>query len=209
MALADESGWLAAWQLRQLLDRKELSAAEVVAGCLGRIEALDPSLRSFISVAGERALEEAADADRRARSGPPLGALDGIPVAVKDEAWTGGIPSTGGSLLYQDFVPDEDGEVAGRLRRAGAVIVGKTNMPEFAAFPRSKTRLVGESVNPYDTGRTSGASSGGSAAALAAGMVPSAIGSDGGGSIRIPASLCGVVGLYPTVGRVPDRGSYS
>jgi Asp-tRNA(Asn)/Glu-tRNA(Gln) amidotransferase A subunit family amidase len=207
--LADETSWLSAWQLRELVERKDLSAADLVAGCLARIEALDPALRAFITVAGERAIEQARQADAKAASGVPLGVLHGIPVAVKDEVWTEGIASSGGSLLYRDFVPDEDGEVARRLRDAGAVIIGKTNMPEFAAFPRSKTRIVGESVNPYDTGRTSGASSGGSAAALAAGMVPLAVGSDGGGSIRIPASLCGVVGLYPTVGRVPDRGSYS
>jgi Asp-tRNA(Asn)/Glu-tRNA(Gln) amidotransferase A subunit family amidase len=209
MPLADETSWFTAWQLRELVGRKELSAADLVAGCLARIESLDPALRAFITVAGERAVEQARQADARAASGVPLGPLHGIPVAVKDEAWTEGIASSGGSLLYRDFVPSEDGEVARRLRDAGAVIVGKTNMPEFAAFPRSKTLIVGESVNPYDTGRTSGASSGGSAAALAAGMVPLAVGSDGGGSIRIPASLCGVVGLYPTVGRVPDRGSYS
>jgi Asp-tRNA(Asn)/Glu-tRNA(Gln) amidotransferase A subunit family amidase len=209
MTLAGETAWLGAWRLRQLLADREISAAEVTAGCLTRIEALDPWLKAFITVAGERAMEQAVEADARAASGQPLPALHGIPVAVKDEVWTEGIPSTGGSLLYRDFVPDQDGEVAGRLRNAGAVIVGKTNMPEFAAFPRSKNHMAGESVNPYDRTRTSGASSGGSAAALAAGMVPLAIGSDGGGSIRIPASLCGVAGLYPTVGRVPDTGSFS
>ena len=209
MAGPYETAWLSAWQLREAFERRELSATEVTAASLARIEALDPALRAFITVAGERAMDDARRADARAASGARLGPLHGIPVAVKDEVWTEGIASTGGSLLYRDFVPDRDGEVARRLRDAGAVIVGKTNMPEFAAFPRSKSRLAGESVNPYDLGRTSGASSGGSAAALAGGLVPLAIGSDGGGSIRIPASLCGVVGLYPTAGQVPDAGSFS
>jgi Asp-tRNA(Asn)/Glu-tRNA(Gln) amidotransferase A subunit family amidase len=209
MAAPYDTAWLPAWQLRDALERGELSAVEVTAASLARIEDLDPALRAFITVAGEQAMDDARRADARAAAGAALGPLHGVPVAVKDEVWTEGIASTGGSLLYRDFVPDRDGEVARRLRDAGAVIVGKTNMPEFAAYPRSKTRLAGESVNPYDLGRTSGASSGGSAAALAAGIVPLAIGSDGGGSIRIPASLCGVVGLYPTAGRVPDAGSYS
>jgi Asp-tRNA(Asn)/Glu-tRNA(Gln) amidotransferase A subunit family amidase len=209
MTLESETGWLAAWQLRELLGRKELSAAEVMAACLARIEALDPGLRAFISVAGERATEQARLADAIAASGAPLGPLHGIPVAVKDDVWTEGIASSCGSLLYGNFIPDDDGEVIRRLRHAGALIVGKTNMPEFAAFSRSKNRLVSESLNPYDPGRTSGASSGGSAAALAAGLVPLAVGSDGGGSIRIPASLCGVIGLFPTVGRVPDDGTFS
>jgi Asp-tRNA(Asn)/Glu-tRNA(Gln) amidotransferase A subunit family amidase len=209
VALAEETAWLTAWQLRELIGRKELSAVDVVSGSLDRIGALDTELRAFITVAGDRAMEEARKADERTASGAPLPVLHGVPVAVKDEVWTRGIASSAGSLLYRDFVPQEDGEAARRLRDAGAVIVGKTNMPEFAAFSRSKCRIVGESVNPYDPGRTSGASSGGSAAALAAGMVPIAVGSDGGGSIRIPVSLCGAVGPYPTVGRVPDRGSYS
>jgi Asp-tRNA(Asn)/Glu-tRNA(Gln) amidotransferase A subunit family amidase len=142
VALADETGWLAAWQLRELVGRKELSAVEVAAGCLARIEALEPTLQAFITVAGELAMEEARRADARAASGAPLPAMHGIPVAVKDEVWTEGIASTAGSLLYRDFVPDQDGDVARRLRDAGAVIVGKTNMPEFAAFPRSKNRIA-------------------------------------------------------------------
>ncbi len=106
-------------------------------------------------------------------------------------------------------MPSRDGTVAERLRRAGAIIIGKTNMPEFAAWPRSKNRIAGESVNPWDAKRISGASSGGSAAAVVAGMVPLAVGSDGGGSTRIPSALCGAVGLYPSPGRVPSYGSFS
>jgi Asp-tRNA(Asn)/Glu-tRNA(Gln) amidotransferase A subunit family amidase len=209
MTLESETGWLAAWQLRELLEEKELSATEVMADCLARIEALDPRLHAFITVADERAMQQARLADDNVASGAPLGPLHGIPVAVKDDVWTEGIASSCGSLLYRGFIPDQDGEAIRRLRRAGALIVGKTNMPEFAVFSRSKNRIVDESVNPHDSGRTSGASSGGSAAALAAGLVPLAVGSDGGGSIRIPASLCGVIGLFPTVGRVPDDGTFS
>ena len=135
--------------------------------------------------------------------------MHGIPVAVKDEAWTAGLASTGGSLVFAHFTPSRDGTVAARLRAAGAIIIGKTQLPEFAAWPRSRSRLAPESVNPWDRSRISGASSGGSAAAVAAGLVPLAVGSDGGGSIRIPSALCGTVGLYPTAGRVSCYGSFS
>ena len=141
--------------------------------------------------------------------GDRLGPLHGVPIALKDEVWTEGIPSTGGSLLFARWTPRRDGTVAERLRAAGAIIVGKTQLPEFAAWPRSKSRLAAESVNPWDPSRISGASSGGSAAAVSAGLVPVAIGSDGGGSIRIPSALCGTVGLYPTPGRVSSYGSFS
>jgi Asp-tRNA(Asn)/Glu-tRNA(Gln) amidotransferase A subunit family amidase len=170
---------------------------------------LDATLHAFITVAGQEALEDAARAELAVLHGDDLGPLHGVPVALKDEAWTAGVRSTGGSLVFGRFVPERDGTVAERLRRAGAIVIGKTNMPEFAAWPRSKTRLAGEAVNPWDTTRIAGASSGGSAAAVAAGMVPVAIGSDGGGSTRIPSALCGVVGLYPTPGRVPSYGSFS
>jgi Asp-tRNA(Asn)/Glu-tRNA(Gln) amidotransferase A subunit family amidase len=119
------------------------------------------------------------------------------------------MPATAGSLLFKKFVPSHNGTVSERLEWAGAIVIGKTNMPEFAAWPRSKSRLAGESVNPWDLNRISGASSGGSAAAVAAGLVPVAIGSDGGGSTRIPSAFCGTVGLFPTPGRVPSYGSFS
>lgn len=205
----DELRWMSAGRLRRLIAERQISPVEVVADCLGWIEALDPTLHAFITVAGERAVEDARRAEAAVRRGDELGPLHGVPIALKDEAWTAGIPSTGGSLLFSRFLPWHDGTVSERLRRAGAIVIGKTNMPEFAAWPRSKTRLVGESVNPWDTSRISGASSGGSAAAVAAGLVPLAVGSDGGGSTRIPSALCGVVGLFPTPGRVPSYGSFS
>ena len=207
--MLDELTWTSARELRRLIAERQVSPVDVVAACLARIDALDPALHAFITVAGERALDDAKTAEAGVQRGDALGPLHGVPVALKDEAWTADIPSTGGSLLFQRFVPTHDGTVAERLRRAGAIVIGKTNMPEFAAWPRSKTRLAGESVNPWDTTRISGASSGGSAAAVAAGMVPLAIGSDGGGSTRIPSAFCGVVGLFPTPGRVPSYGSFS
>jgi len=209
MSSSGDLVWSAGWQLRDRIAEGTLSSVELVEASLERIEALEPTLHAFITVAGAQAREEARRADAAVAAGEPLGALHGLPVALKDEAWTAGIRSTGGSLLFDDFVPAADGAVAARLRAAGAVIVGKTNMPEFAMWPRSQSRVGGESMNPWDTTRISGASSGGSAAALAAGLVPLAIGSDGGGSIRIPASLSGVVGLFPTPGRVSARGSFS
>jgi len=207
--MADDISWMSARELRRRVAARDLSAVEVIESTLSRIEALDATLCSFITVAGERALDAAARADAAVSRGDDLGPLHGVPVALKDEAWTADMPSTGASLLFKRFVPSHDGAVAERLRRAGAIIVGKTNMPEFAAWPRSMSRVAREAVNPWDVARISGASSGGSAAAVASGMVPVAIGSDGGGSIRIPSALCGVVGLFPTPGRVPSYGSFS
>jgi Asp-tRNA(Asn)/Glu-tRNA(Gln) amidotransferase A subunit family amidase len=152
-----------------------------------------------------QAAREAHDAVRR---GAPLGALHGLPVAIKDDLWVRGMPATTGSLIFSRFVPTRDGTVVRRLREAGAIILGKTNLPEFASWPRSKSRVGGETFNPWDVTRIPGASSGGSGAAVAAGMAPLAIGTDGGGSVRIPAALCGLVGLMPTVGRVPDYGEF-
>ncbi|MGX7681201.1 amidase [Jatrophihabitans sp. DSM 45814] len=207
--MSDDLHWATAEQLQGLIARREISPIEVVQDCLDRIETLEPTLHSLITVAADRALEEAAEAETAVLSGAALGPLHGVPVTVKDEVWTEGIASSGGSLVFARFTPDRDGTVAERLRRAGAIIVGKTSLPEFASWPRSKNRLGPESVNPWDPTRISGASSGGSAACVAAGLVPLSVGSDGGGSIRIPSSLCGATGLYPTPGRVPSYGSFS
>ncbi len=192
-----------------LVKAGQVSPVEIVEACLARIEALDPMLRAFITVAGDQALDAARRAEDLARRGKELGPLHGVPVALKDEAWTAGVPATDGSLLFKEFVPSRNGTIAERLEQAGAIVIGKTNMPEFASWPRSKSLLAGESVNPWDLSRISGASSGGSAAAVSARLVPVAIGSDGGGSIRIPSALCGVMGLFPTPGRVPSYGSFS
>lgn len=201
--------WLPAWRLRELVVEGVISSSELIQATLTRIAGVDPWLHSFITVAGDRAMARARDLERELASGATPGPLFGVPISFKDEIWTQGIPSTGGSMAFRDFVPGKEGVVEGRIRQAGAVVVGKTNMPEFASWDRSWNRITPESVNPWDPSRISGASSGGSAAGVAAGLVPLSIGSDGGGSIRIPSALCGVVGLYPMAGRVPSRDSFS
>jgi Asp-tRNA(Asn)/Glu-tRNA(Gln) amidotransferase A subunit family amidase len=205
----DELTAMTARQLADLIKAGRVSPVEVVQACLDRTEALDPILHAFITVAPDAALRAARQAEKTLLRGDDLGPLHGVPIALKDEAWTAGMPATAGSLLFKKFIPTRHGTVSERLERAGAILIGKTNLPEFAAWPRSKNRVAGECVNPWDVARISGASSGGSAAAVAAGLVPAAIGSDGGGSIRIPSSLCGVSGLFPTPGRVPGYGSFT
>jgi aspartyl-tRNA(Asn)/glutamyl-tRNA(Gln) amidotransferase subunit A len=201
--------WLPGWRQRELVLSGELSPSELVRAALDRIEGLEPALHAFITVTSEQAMERAGELETARNRGEEPGPLFSLPISLKDEVWTRGVPSTGGSLAFLDFVPDREGLLEATLRRAGAVVVGKANMPEFASWDRSWNRLLPESRNPWDTSRISGASSGGSAAAVAAGQVPLSIGSDGGGSIRIPSALCGAFGLYPTAGRVPSRDSFS
>lgn len=200
--------WMSAVELRGRMVRGELSAVTLLEACLARIDELDSTLRAFVHLDRESALAAARDADEKLARGEEPGLLHGIPVAVKDDVWVEGMPATAGSLIFSRFVPSRDGTVARRLREAGAIILGKTNLPEFASWPRTKSWVGGETVNPWDLARIPGASSGGSGAAVAAGMVPLAIGTDGGGSVRIPAALCGIVGMLPTIGRVPDHGGF-
>ena len=201
--------WTPGWRLRELMLRRELSPVEVVGHFLERIERLDPTLNSFITVAPEDALRQARAAEATlSGGGAQPGPLFGLPISLKDNYWTKGLRTTAGSLVYKDHVPSEDSVCAERARAAGAIIVGKTNLPEFALFPRTVNRLTAECVNPWDTATSSGGSSGGAAASVAAGLTPLAIGTDGGGSIRIPAALCGVFGLNPSNGRVPRWGGF-
>lgn len=204
----DHLRWASAAETRERIVSGQLSAKDVTAACLERIAQADDTLKAFIHVDRDGALRAARAADEALAQGQAPGPLHGVPVAIKDDLWVRDLPATGGSLLFANFRPSVDGTVAERLRAAGAIIVGKTNMPEFAAWPRSKSWLAGEAVNPWDTRRIAGASSGGSAAAVAAGLVPVAIGTDGGGSTRIPAALTGLVGLFPSLGRVPAYGSF-
>lgn len=206
--MSDALQWISALDTRQLIMDGRASALDVTQACLERIERLDPVLKAFTFVDREGALRAARAADAALAAGATPGPLHGVPVAIKDDLWVKDMPATGGSLVFADFRPSVDGAVAERLRAAGAIIIGKTNMPEFAAWPRSKSHVAGEAVNPWDVQRIAGASSGGSAAAVASGMVPIAIGTDGGGSTRIPAALTGLVGLFPTLGRVPVYGSF-
>src|SRR5579859_7056417 len=193
-------------ELSQRVRRREISPVEITRGCLQRIEAGNAALNAFITVMAESALEEARAAEAEILRGEWRGALHGIPVALKDLIDTAGVRTTAASALYKDRVPAQDAEVVRRLRQAGAVIVGKNNLHEFAYGGSSLVSYFGDVHNPWDGGRIAGGSSGGSAAAVVAGMACAAIGTDTAGSIREPAALCGCVGIKATYGRVPSRG---
>jgi len=193
-------------ELGQRLRRREISPVEIARECLKRIERLNPALNAFITVMAESALAEARRAEAEILRGEWRGALHGVPVALKDLIDTAGARTTAASELYKDRIPDQDAEVVRRLRAAGAVIVGKNNLHEFAYGGSSLVSYFGDVHNPWDSGRIAGGSSGGSAAAVAAGLAYAAIGTDTAGSIREPAALCGCVGLKPTYGCVSSRG---
>lgn len=193
-------------ELSQRLRRREVSPVEITQDCLERIERLNPELNAFITVTGESALAEAQLAEAEILRGKWRGPLHGVPVALKDLIDTAGVRTTAASALYKDRVPEQDADVVRRLRQAGAVIVGKNNLHEFAYGGSSLVSYFGEVHNPWDLGRIAGGSSGGSAAAVVAGLAYAAIGTDTAGSIREPAALCGCVGLKPTYGRVSSGG---
>jgi amidase len=193
-----------ATDLADLVRGGQLTARELTEAALERIEALNGELNAFVHVDADGALA-VADAVGPGDERP----FAGVPIAIKDTAAVAGLPFSLGSELFGDFVPEHDAFVVRRLREAGFVIVGKTNLPEFGILPVTEPRRFGPTRNPWDTDRTPGGSSGGAAAAVAAGIVPLAHGSDGGGSIRIPAACCGLVGLKPSRGRVsrgPEQG---
>lgn len=204
-ALADEElAWTPAWRLREMFAKRELSPLEFAQFLLARVER-HQELGAFISVFPEPLLDEAkAATDRIMRGADDLPLLHGLPVSLKDSINTKGLRTTNGSLLFKDHVPDEDSVASEQLKNAGAIIFGKTNLPEFELNRRSINLLTREALNPWDRRRTSGGSSGGAGVAAAAGLGPLAIGADGGGSIRIPASFNGVFGLLPSRGRVPN-----
>jgi aspartyl-tRNA(Asn)/glutamyl-tRNA(Gln) amidotransferase subunit A len=190
-------------ELAELIRRRALSPVEVTRAVLERIERLNTRLGAYVMVHAERALGEARAAERAVMAGESLGPLHGVPVSIKDNLWTAGERTTYGSRLLAEFVAPEDAPGVAGLRAAGAIFVGRTNLPEFAWRGSTDNPWFGESRNPWDLTRTPGGSTGGGAAAVAAGLGPLALGSDGAGSIRIPASFCGLVGLKPTFGRVP------
>ncbi len=195
-----------ATELRESFLNGERSAEEITEEHLARIADLEPTIGAFLSVTAEEALERARELDAKRADGEKMGLLAGVPVAVKDNMCTRGVTTTCASKILHNFVPPYDAHVVERLRAEDAVVLGKTNLDEFAMGSSTENSGFKVTRNPWDTARIPGGSSGGSAAAVAAGMAPLALGSDTGGSIRQPAALCGVVGLKPTYGRVSRYG---
>lgn len=198
--------WTSGRALVERMRAGDLSAREVTAAFLDRIESLEPSLRSFISVNRDGAMEQARLADDAQATGDTTGRLHGLPIGVKDNLWTRDMPTTASSKLFADYMAPSDGLPVERIRAAGGVVVGKTHLPEFAAWPRTVSLIRQENRNPWNLEHVTGASSGGSGSAAAAAQVPVTLGTDGGGSTRIPAALNGVVGVQPSKGIVPAWG---
>ena len=196
----------AASDLGRLIRNGEISPVEVIEAHLSRIRATEPVLNSFITLLPDEALAAARQAERDIRAGRYRGPLHGIPVGLKDLFNTGGVRTTSGSRIFDTFVPVEDCTVAARFRETGAILIGKLNMHQFAYGPTGENPDYGHMHNPWNPDLVSGGSSGGSGSATAAGQCTITTGSDTGGSIRIPAALCGIVGLKPTYGRVSRHG---
>jgi amidase len=195
---------LPATELRKRMAAREVTVVEYVEACLERVTQLNPTLNAIITL-NPNALEDAAHLDRRLKKGDDAGPLCGLTVGIKDVTPVASLRTTFGSPIYADHVPKEDALVVRRLREAGAVILGKTNCPEFAAGANTFNEVFGRTRNPWDTTKSAGGSTGGGAAALATGMIALAEGTDLGGSLRIPAAFCGIVGLRPSVGLVPTH----
>src|ERR1043166_3733451 len=200
--LADRS----ACELARLVAGREVSPVEVLEACLARVERYNPLINAVVTL-NPRARDDARALERRVAQGGEGGPLAGVPVGIKDVTPVAGLRTTFGSPVYRDHVPTEDALVVQRLRAAGAIILGKTNCPEFAAGGNTFNEVFGRTRNPWDPTKSAGGSTGGGAAALVTGMVALAEGTDLGGSLRIPASFCGVVGLRPSVGLVPTYPS--
>ena len=196
---------LSATQLAQAIQSKQIRAVEAVAACFEQIEQHNDRLKAIITPCWERAEREAIQADAAIERGESCGVLHGIPFTVKDLTPTAEVRTTFGSLIYQNYVPQQDELCVARLRSAGGILIGKTNTPEFGMGAHCTNSLYGPTANPYDPNRTSGGSSGGAAVAVATGMCFLAQGTDMGGSVRTPASFCNIVGLRPSAGRIPRR----
>ncbi len=194
---------LSAVEARRLIGNKKLSPVELLESCLKRIEKVNPTLNAIVAMDEKAAKDAAKAAEQAVMRGDDLGLLHGLPIGVKDLQATGGLRTTWGSLIYKDHVPEKDEATVANLREQGAVILAKTNTPEFGAGANTKNRVYGATGNPFDPNKTCAGSSGGSAVALATGMLPLATGSDYGGSLRTPAAFCGVSGFRPSPGVVP------
>ncbi|MCY3543116.1 MAG: amidase [Chloroflexi bacterium] len=202
----DEIIYTSAKSMARAIREKEISAVELVEAHLARIDAVNPVLNAVVQIAADRALAEAADADAALARGESKGALHGVPFTLKDSIDTEDIVTTGGTLGRKDFVPEADATVAARLRAAGGILLGKTNTPEITYAGETDNLIYGRTNNPFDLDRTTGGSSGGAGAIVAAGGAAFDIGSDTGGSIRGPAHHCGIAGIKPNSGRVPRTG---
>ena len=196
---------LPALQLRAAIATRGISPVELLDACIERIELVDGAVNAMVTRAFDSARVQALAAEAAVRAGEPLGPLHGLPLGVKDLTATKGIRTTFGSTIYAELVPAADEGVAANVKAAGALIVGKTNTPEFGSGGNTRNDVFGATGNPYDPDLTAGGSSGGSAAALATGMVPLATGSDFGGSLRTPAAFCGIVGFRPSAGLIPEE----
>jgi amidase len=203
-ATASSVCFMSVAEMARLIRTKKLSAREALAAHLKQIEHVNPKVNAIVTLVPEMAADAASKADEMQAHKEALGPLHGLPVAHKDLLETRDIRTTFGSPLYKDYIPTEDDIVVDRMRRAGAITIGKTNTPEFGAGSQTFNKVFGATHNPYDLTKTCGGSSGGAAVALACGLVPIASGSDTGGSLRNPAAFCNVVGFRPSIGRVPD-----
>jgi len=196
--------FMSAFEMREKIKSQELSSIEITETIIERIKKINPIINAYCTPTFELARETAKKADEAVKRSETLGLLHGIPTSIKDLMQTKGIRTTFGSKLYEDFIPEQDDVAVQRLIASGCVILGKTNTPEFGAIALTNNKIFGETKNPWDIERNSGGSSGGAASAVAGGIGPLALGSDGGGSIRVPSSCCGVYGLKPTFGRIPS-----
>lgn len=202
----NELCFLSALRLSHLISTQEVSPVEVVEAYLDRIQATESILNSFITLPGEEALQSARQAEREIRAGHYRGPLHGIPVGLKDLYYVKGVRNTAGSKIYDTFIPDYDGTIVARFKQAGAILMGKLNLHQFAYGPMGENPDYGDMHNPWDTSRIAGGSSGGSASAVAAGQCAITMGTDTGGSVRIPSALCGVAGIKPTYGLLSRHG---
>lgn len=198
--------FMSATKVAQMIRQQEISSVEVVTMCLDRIEEVNPKINAVVQVARERALMEAMAADRAIAAGKDLGPLHGVPMTIKDSFETAGIISTAGTLGRKNYMPGKDATVVDRLREAGAILLGKTNTPEFTMSFLTTNLIYGQTLNPYDLERHPSGSSGGAAAIIASGGSFFDIGTDSGGSVRAPSHVCGLAGIKPTSGRVPQTG---